>query len=136
MVQAKEFFQRHHNNLCAFHSVPFGVGIDQREEVILEPGVNFFSFHTGQCRTFSAPCNLFVLTVLVCLTKWDAMKPQQTGQRLTARLPEPLSEQVQREARRRFCSASDIVRLSLVNFFDAECLTKQDKQPQQEEVPA
>lgn len=78
----------------------------------------------------------FLLTVIFCLTKCDAMKTQQTGQRLTARLPEPLSQQVQSEARRRFCSASDIVRLSLVNFFDAECLTKQDKQSQPGEVTA
>jgi hypothetical protein len=65
------------------------------------------------------------------------MKPQQNGLRLTARLPEPLGERVQREAARRFCSASDIVRLSLVNFFDADCLTKQDRKPEpSQEVPA
>jgi len=34
---------------------------------------------------------------------------------------------VQREANRRLCSASDIVRLSLLNFFERECQTKHDQ---------
>lgn len=57
------------------------------------------------------------------------MKAPQNHTRLTARLPEPLSERVQAEASKRYCSASDIIRLSLVYFFERECQTKQDNQP-------
>jgi hypothetical protein len=42
---------------------------------------------------------------------------------------------LQEEASRRFCSASDIVRLSLVHFFERDCQTKHDRESQQE-VPA
>lgn len=44
------------------------------------------------------------------------------------RLPEPLCGLVQDEAARRFCSASDIVRLSLADFFGLNCQTKSDEQ--------
>lgn len=44
------------------------------------------------------------------------------------RLPEPLCGLVHDEAARRFCSASDIVRLSLADFFGLNCQTKSDEQ--------
>lgn len=56
------------------------------------------------------------------------MKTKPTHTRLTARIPEPLSERLQEEAARRFCSASDIVRQSLAYFFERDCQTKHDDQ--------
>lgn len=52
------------------------------------------------------------------------------------RLPEPLCGLVQDEAARRFCSASDVVRLSLIDFFRLNRQTKQDEngKPTLEEV--
>jgi Arc/MetJ-type ribon-helix-helix transcriptional regulator len=60
------------------------------------------------------------------------MKQKPNHTRFSARLPERLSEQLQEEASRRFCSASDIVRLSLVHFFERDCQTKHDRESQQE----
>jgi Arc/MetJ-type ribon-helix-helix transcriptional regulator len=60
------------------------------------------------------------------------MKQKPNHTRFSARLPERLSERLQEEASRRFCSASDIVRMSLVHFFERDCQTKQDDKTNQE----
>jgi hypothetical protein len=58
--------------------------------------------------------------------------------RLSMRLPEPLCGLVHDEAARRFCSASDVVRLSLIDFFGLNRQTKHDETGKQltEEVRA
>jgi len=62
------------------------------------------------------------------------MTEKPTHTRLSARLPEPLCGRLREEAAKRMCSASDIVRMSLLNFFEANCQKVSDNSKQVEEV--
>ena len=81
---------------------------------------------------------MFLFFPLTCQTlseKFGRMTEKPTQTKLSARLPEPLCGLIREEAAKRMCSASDIVRLSLLNFFESSCQKVSDNSKRAEEVP-
>jgi hypothetical protein len=63
------------------------------------------------------------------------MSQQIKHQRVTTRLPEPLCERIREQAEKQMCSASDIIRQSLLAFFSSECQTNTEQNRHASEVP-
>lgn len=62
------------------------------------------------------------------------MSEQPKHHRVTTRLPEPLCERIRERAEKQMCSASDIVRQSLIAFFSSDCQTNTEQHRQISEV--
>ncbi len=62
------------------------------------------------------------------------MNEKNKHQRVTTRLPEPLCELIRERADKQMCSASDIIRQSLLAFFAGSCQTNTGETLAPEEV--